>query len=516
MRRGAYSLLLSFPGKLAAITAAGVFLRALTSPWKIYHPDSGLYLLLAGRIAEGGLSVPMGSETGYYQPLFAAASSFFGIFTGNLEIAGCLVSVLAAGAAIVLTGLLARRTFGDTAAVGAALIVAFHPQMVHYGGLALTESLYTALLMGGVFIGWSALEKNSARRWSFSGAALGLAYLTRVAGIFEAVIPAIWAFASSKGRKRKIIITAAFIAGVLIFSAPYVVYLKFEQGSWRLTGQQGMMYRIISNPDKHERQKGKIDPETGRLKAQVAAEEMGTIEFLGNNAGAVVRRAFTRLDDAYGDLSVIFPPVFAAAMGLGLFGILRKGAGEGKPIGYLLSMWIPAVGLQAMTGTSPRYYVPLVPLGAIVAGRGIAHAFDMAGKKTGVAALLIVVIPLVASVKYGPDPDAEWVKPQRAAAEFIARQSEGRSVKVMTREPYVAFFANAERVPVPDEPLRKVLEYARRWDVDYLIADSTLIRAFHPQMAPLLNPHNAPPGWKPASMVKKEGRIIYIYKKEKM
>jgi len=49
-----------------------------------------------------------------------------------------------------------------------------------------------------------------------------------------------------------------------------------------------------------------------------------------------------------------------------------------------------------------------------------------------------------------------------------------------------------------------------------MIADSELIRMFHPKMAPLLKPYNAPPGWKPVSEVQTEGGIIYVYERESM
>ncbi|GEM_PF-2988036 len=513
-----YSRLLSFPGVLTLVAVFGAALRALTGPWKIYHPDSGLYLLLARRMAQGRLDVPMGGETGYYQPLFSAVTAVFGAVVGNLEIAGCLVSVISGVATIVLAGILAKRLFGNTAGLASALVVAAHPGLVHYSGVALTESLYTALLTAGVLAVWSALHTDGTKRWFISGVLVGLSFLTRVAGVFVAIVPAAWALATVKPRRTTIKATGLFLIGVSMLIAPYIIYLRVEQGVWRLTGQQGLAYKNVVHRSERHLIDGKIDPATGRLAGRQTADRIGVFELL-RHWRYLLRHAVTSLDDIYRDLGVVFPPLLAVAMGLGLAGAFWGGREEGRAAAYLFSWWIPAIALQALTGTSPRYYIPLVPLGAAVAGCGCSYIFERGGRKSGIIITAVLTASLLATVRFGPDPDADWVKLQRTVGDWITRHAQGRYVKVMTREPYVAYFAGGERIQVPDESLDKVLEYARRWDVEYIIADSILM-GLQPQLAPLLDPSNAPAGhttrlgWKPVYMATEKNRIIYVYQKK--
>jgi len=503
----------TFPGALTLVTLFGAALRAFTSPWQIYHPDSGLYLLLAQRISHGRLDVPMGGETGYYQPLFSAITALFGAIGGNLEIAGCLVSVLAGGGVIVLTGMLAKRLFGTTAGITAALIVAAHPQTAHFSGVALTESLYTVCLIAGVLVSWIALRDDGARRWFFAGLIMGLAYLARVAGFFEAIVPAAWALATVKPRRLGIKATAAFLIGAALLIGPYVGYLRAEQGAWRLTGQQGLAYKnVVKRADRHLID-GKVDPNTGRLAGRQTADRVGTFELL-RHWPHLLRHAVAGLDDIYRDLGTVFPPLFAIAMGLGLAGLLFNGDSQSsRGVVFLFSWWIPAICLQALTGTSPRYYVPLAPLGAAMAGLGCSYVFARANRKWGIIVTLALAASLLATVRFGPDPDAEWVRLQRLTGDWIARHAKGRYVKVMTREPYVAYFAGGERIIVPDEPLVKTLEYARRWKAEYIVVDSMLI-GLQPQLAPLLDPSNSPPGWRPVYMATEERRVIHVYQRK--
>jgi len=99
-----------------------------------------------------------------------------------------------------------------------------------------------------------------------AGVTPGFSYLTRVAGIFEAAVPAAWALVASKGRRKKLVVFASFVVGVFILAAPSIVRLRIGQGSRRLTGQQGMMmYQIIADPGQRKGTRHKIDPSIFRL-----------------------------------------------------------------------------------------------------------------------------------------------------------------------------------------------------------------------------------------------------------
>lgn len=505
----------SFHGGLIFITAAGFAIRAATSPWKIYHPDSGLYLLLARRIAQGHLDLPMGADTGYYQPLFSAATALFGVFFRDLEIAGCLVSVTTGSAAVLIAGMMARRQFGATAGLIAAAIVAFHPGLVHYGGVALTESIYIFFISAAIFAAWSALKNRGYVKWLIAGLLFGLAYLARVAGFFLAGVPLIYIIATIRPRNESAKSAAAFLIGLCILALPYIGYLRVNQGAWRLTGQQGQMFYIFIHRGDVSGSEGKIDPATGRIKSMEIADRIGAFETMRESLGFIVVRGIKNLKQVCLDLGKVFPIFFSAAIGLGLAGVFRGRPEDKREAVYIFSFWIPAIALQTFTGTSPRYYIPLVPLGAIIAGGGMAWFLSRAGKKIGYAAMALLSISLLANIRYAPDPDAKWVDIQRDVGHWIAKYSTGRQIKVMTREPYIAYFAGGERIAVPNEPIDAVLDYARKVNVDFIIVDSVLVRSYQPQFEPLLNPANAPSDFKPVvSWSREQDRIIYVYERK--
>src|SRR3990172_8112396 len=79
---------------LISLVSVAFLIRAILARYEIYHPDSGLYLLLARAIMNGHLHIEIGSEIGLYQPMYSIATAVFSSVIRNMEIAGTLVSVI--------------------------------------------------------------------------------------------------------------------------------------------------------------------------------------------------------------------------------------------------------------------------------------------------------------------------------------------------------------------------------------------------------------------------------------
>lgn len=80
---------------------------------------------------------------------------------------------------VVVTGLIARRVAGPTAALSAAVLVACSPMLIAADGSLMAESLYVLLIIGAVWLAYQALQLPTAWHFAGVGAALGLAGITR-------------------------------------------------------------------------------------------------------------------------------------------------------------------------------------------------------------------------------------------------------------------------------------------------------------------------------------------------
>jgi 4-amino-4-deoxy-L-arabinose transferase-like glycosyltransferase len=203
------------------------------------------------------------------------------------------------------------------------------------------------------------------------------------------------------------------------------------------------------------------------------------------------------------------------AAALGIFSMLTGKSGSVRGLLYLLGWWIPAVPLQLITLTSYRYYIAFVPLVAIIMACGLMSLYNVlkgehVRRYAGSLALIIVFVSLITTIRYGSDPDSAWVDIQRRAAIWIKENSSG-TFSVMTREPYVAFFAGGDLVGIPAEPLPKVLEYARRFHARFLVVDSLLTDLYYPNLTLLLDPKDAPTDMKLRHVEQDGDRKILVY-----
>ena len=197
--------------------------------------DSTEYGFIARSFLKGdfikGLSSPA-------PPFYPFLISLFSIDTTHVEIAGRLLSFFFGTITILPLFYLVKEAIGQREAVFSALFYSFHPYLVTYSGMLLTEATYWGLLVLSVYFFWTGLRKEKVWRMMLSGVFLGLAYLTRPEGIGYVLVYLIWAVVegglAKKWFKRSIFI-GVLILTVFIFVLPYTIYIHQETGKWLIS-----------------------------------------------------------------------------------------------------------------------------------------------------------------------------------------------------------------------------------------------------------------------------------------
>jgi 4-amino-4-deoxy-L-arabinose transferase-like glycosyltransferase len=210
--------------------------------------DEGYYLLLARSLRAGhgfALNGLPHVALSPLQPLVVAALSF----TGLPDLwASRLLAAVCGALLVVPVAALARRWYGDTGAVTAAVLIALFPSLItllpffpgerwnlYFG----SEPLYLLLAVSAIVVAMRAVEAEQWRWWFITGALGALAWLTRLEGIVLCAALGVSMLAALAVRRRLALwprAIAAIIAGVVI-GAPYLVYLHGALGRWALSGR---------------------------------------------------------------------------------------------------------------------------------------------------------------------------------------------------------------------------------------------------------------------------------------
>ena len=229
-RRG---IAVAAPAALALAYALGHLTWYLGTPLgRVPVLDERENLDLAEAIFGGTLpSAPFYRAPGYALALAGlrtAGISADGLFPAALLLGAVLHAVNAA-----LVACIARRWFGNGAALAAGLLLALDPVLVHYATQALDATLsLTLFLLGLNFLAAALAAAGRARAWAGAGISWAAAALVRPNYLAAWVlVPALAVFPSRPQRGR---ILAASLAGVLLLGAA-------SAWQWRVGGVAGLL-----------------------------------------------------------------------------------------------------------------------------------------------------------------------------------------------------------------------------------------------------------------------------------
>jgi 4-amino-4-deoxy-L-arabinose transferase-like glycosyltransferase len=115
----------------------------------------------------------------------------------------------------VMAAKFARQVAGNVAGMAAGVLVAVDPVSVINAHFVQTETVFTALLTGGVYVLWKACKAGSWSRAALAGSLFAAATLTRPVTIY--MVPLVIALAYVSTVRRRIVVSFAL---ALAFAAP--------------------------------------------------------------------------------------------------------------------------------------------------------------------------------------------------------------------------------------------------------------------------------------------------------
>ena len=371
--------------------------------------DPGLYRLFASQFASGnGYVLLDGSPTAYYPVGYPLLLGGAFLVTPDSWQTGVVaaVNIACQVVSVALVFAITRRLVDGrtTPALVAAGAVALWPNLVFNSAVALTESLFIALLLGSVLavIGgpWDGSAPSRGRLVT-SGVLLGAATLVRPVSLPFLLVYALAWLVAGAGWRRALTWTAIVTGTVVITVVPWVIRNAVVMDAAVLstnTGDNLCMSRRVGGTGAFEFPNDRCNAGFDHLprpEYETARDDHGrtlAVEFIREHPGEEVRLWFRRLHEAlrtdddgiaaaesYGEdvfigdrnrrvLRAVANAWYVIVGGVGLVGLCLL-VSERRPAGLVVALAPPALLLSVVAFFGdPRFKVPALPFVAVGAG----------------------------------------------------------------------------------------------------------------------------------------------------
>ena len=374
-------------GLLVLIFLVAIGLRVwLMAYQQCIETDGVAYAHMAREwVEEGSMTNPM------FPPLYPALIGITSNVVADYEVAARLVSVVTGSLLIFPLFLLARRVYGVAVALATVSLAAFYPPLVEASTQVLTASTFT-LVLNLFFL--AALLALTGRKWFWSltaGSLLGVGYLIRPEIItylpyFVVVClgSVVWG-TKSGGKTTTAMNIGCFLGGAAVFILPYAMQVGGLTGKTKVTlliSQAVGQTHFTRAIDRVEAADEGVAPSS--LPGALLADPLVFLKRWIMNLHLVQKYVLPQL----------FPPVMIALVVLGL----TRFGGKWEEF-FLLFSWVPYTILLFFY-VDARFFVPLLPVALILAGRGVELVQAALSKRLwfvgpGVVGASVVIIAIM-------------------------------------------------------------------------------------------------------------------------
>jgi hypothetical protein len=356
--------------------------------------------------------------------------------------------------------------------------------------------------VGGIYFGLRCLDASHRLAALACGVCFGLAYLTRPESLSYpfAIAAAVMLVGRTHGVRKAALTVLLVLVPVVLLAAPYVAYLSFHAGGFRLEGKSAMNYSIGLR-----RNAGMSYPEAAlglgsdlhEDGPQLAANQFVATARYGIPLRDVVpywlASAHRNMDEMY--TSLVRSPAFGSLFTLMLvtIGLLRRSWSRHRLIRESLLLVIGLgnmVTLLGAHGVQLRYVMPLLPFLIIWGAKGIdeaarwvvatAQRFANGSRRpalhvgTGARFALILVLLLISmrGLSWGSFRDENPEKLSLKRAGMWLEQYKPGPKRIMSVPIEVPYYARGSLLPFPYAPATRALEYVHVKGPDFLVLTS--------------------------------------------
>lgn len=346
--------------------------------------DGVLYIEAARHFWEGRWGDGLAS---FYPPLYPLMIAAAYSAVQDWETAGQFWPfVLSLLILLPLYGLL-RRIYGFRAAQIGLFFYAVSPYLARFSLHVRSEMPYIFFLVLALYLLQRCFDEGRFYSLFLAGACSAFAYLIRsegfgliLIGIFF-IIYRSWLAMRLEGSLWRI---AFLLAGFFILAAPYILYLRWDAGSWLISRKAGMI--LSMGLAEH-------DPDTEQV-GMKESDRTSVIDMIASRPAAYAKKVFV---DFFRSLGVYFEAIHYSYLPFLLIGCALSFRGrfweqKGILIAATILLYLIAFSLLYV---NRRYAVPLAPLSLGWVGMGFAYMEDYLRVRWGRRGLLLTGIAIV-------------------------------------------------------------------------------------------------------------------------
>jgi len=410
-----------------------------------------------------------------FSPLYPWIVSIIHRLIPDWELAGNIVSAILGSAAVVSVYLMTREAFERSdVALGAAVLVAIHPEMAAYSASVRTEAGFIFFLTMAVWLLIAGLKKERIALVAAAGLIGGLAYLYRteaigllmfgvgfmlVAALWWRQWSSIWPIAAS----------TIFAVAFLVVASPYLIYLREATGHWSVGREftAAMMYGM-----------GTVAPDSLAWQRLGYSTSVSPFAPMFANPRLYLEKVGADFFGSLYGFTQALGPLLSILLIVGLWWRRRAiptNLGEAL-LALLTAFYI--VGFS-FSYTGARFMLHLIPfsfgwvmIGLVTMSEGLSRVtadrrFPRIPQYAPAIALALVLLPQTLW------PIGYDMRGVRYAGEEIARRTGGKPGAVAARDGRFAYYAGSAFILLPTDSIRDICVWLRsQSDANYLALDN--------------------------------------------
>ena len=435
----------------------------------VIHSDGTEYVRQAKQVALGNWSA--GKSPPLYPLLIAGAQ----VITRDFEMAGIWVSVIFGTLLVLPLFYLGRAVFNERVGTLSALLAAVHPFLYISAGSILTESSYHFLFATSVLFGWYAFTKARFSHMLLFSFFTTLAYLTRPEAIGIPIVFSAWTlFTNPPNGERRFVkrIGIILIASIsfLIFSSPYLHQIRKDTGTWGISKKATISIGALSSEEEAP------SLETLRKKKGITLSSLikHPLPVLGKIGTGIAVSLYRFL---YSYNPILF---FLAVIGWILL-FKRENVHFWKGNFFLLGHLIFYFGFvfpfffitKRYTSQMVSISIPWAAFGFLELTKWL-HRRWRGGLPLKKFSIFLLIFFLAGLLIQGMMIHAREHRMIRKEAGLWMKDHLPRGMKIMSRLPQEAFYAELPWIILPKKNYEDVLNVARFNEVQYLIIDEDI------------------------------------------
>ncbi len=213
--------------------------------------DGPVYIEIAKHFFAGDIKAGLAKD---YPPLYPMFISAAYSVIRDWIIAGRFVSFTFSVLTIFPLYLMAKEIFGKKIATLSSIFFIIQPVIGMHSSRLISESTYIFFFVLTVWLSWKAVSMQKPFLCLIAGIISGLAYLVRPEGLGVAIIASLFILFQNpinfkKTFKLRLTLIFALALGTLILTTPYILFLKYETGEWRLSKKKSIVTAVTGKPD---------------------------------------------------------------------------------------------------------------------------------------------------------------------------------------------------------------------------------------------------------------------------